>query len=44
MSVGSNITNDEEVKVETTASRRSKGEEKVLDKIFMSNSKGSVKN
>ncbi len=41
--VGSNVTNDEEVKVETTASRRSKAGEKVLDKIFMSHSKSSVK-
>lgn len=41
--IGSNIINDEEVKVETTESRQSKGEKKVLDKIFMSNSKGSTK-
>ncbi len=32
----SDITNDEKVKVETTASRWSKGGEKVLDEIFMS--------
>lgn len=40
--VCSNITN-EEVKVETTASRQSKEGEKVLGKIFMSNSKGGVR-